>query len=549
MREARLHFPELLNICKRSGEGKMKTAQQLRTAIFSLLLTLACISGFGQSRTGKVDFANSGAVAAQESFQAGLAQLHNFQYEQAEELFQKAETADPKFAMAYWGEALTHEHPLWNYEDLAGARAVLQKLAPTPEQRAAKAGTQREKEYLHSIEILFGDGDRDTRNQRYADTLAQVHEHYPQDVDAAALYALALLGKQLTRDYATYMQAAAVLEDYFPANQQHPGIVHYMIHSYDDPLHAPLGMRAARLYGKIAPDSGHALHMTSHIFIAMGMWQDVIQANLEAVAASKGQSKRGANSALSCNHYNAWLAYGYAQAGELAKAHDTDVSCIEKTLSLPPDKASYDYAQSMISHYVMDTQQWNDSLLAQPAPPAEFPHALATYWYTHAMAAIRSGDMAEAGKDFQTLKSVHAALSQSLAKDSHPNMNVERYIDVEEKQVQAMLLLSAGEQMKALELLKDTAEKEHAIPFEFGPPAVPKPSGELLAELLIKMNKPSEAVSVLRDQLTRTPGRTTTEADLREAAKLAGDFTTEKAAEDVLSANLKKVSQAPLNAK
>jgi len=175
-----------------------------------ILAGLVAICGVGAmaQRTGKVDFANSGAAAAQESFQGGLAQLHNFQYEQAEHLFRQAEASDPNFAMAYWGEALTHVHPLWNYEDLAGARAVLQKLAPTAEQRAGKAGTEREKEYLHSIEVLFGEGDRDTRNQHYADALALLHEHYPQDVDAAALYALSLLGKQLTRDPATYMRAA-----------------------------------------------------------------------------------------------------------------------------------------------------------------------------------------------------------------------------------------------------------------------------------------------------------------------------------------------------
>ena len=147
---------------------------------------------------------------------------------------------------------------------------------------------------MRSVETLFGEGDRDTRNARYSDALAMVHEHYPKDVDAAALYALSLLGKQLKRDPALYMRAAAVLEDYFPDNQQHPGVVHYMIHSYDDPVHAPLGMRAARLYGKIAPDSAHAQHMTSHIFIAMGMWPEVIHANLESLATSTRSSDSGA---------------------------------------------------------------------------------------------------------------------------------------------------------------------------------------------------------------------------------------------------------------
>ncbi|HEX3154197.1 MAG TPA: hypothetical protein VHV32_06200 [Candidatus Angelobacter sp.] len=515
----------------------------------AILLALAFVGSFAQSRTGKVNFANSGSPAAQESFQAGLAQLHNFQYEEAAGLFQKAEAADPNFAMSYWGEALTHVHPLWNYEDMAGARAVLQKLAPTPEQRAAKAGTEREKDYLHSIEILFGEGDRDMRNQRYADALAQVHEHYPQDVDAAALYALALLGKQLTRDYATYMRAAAVLEDYFPANPQHPGIVHYMIHSYDDPVHAPLGMRAARLYGKIAPDSAHALHMTSHIFIAMGMWQEVIQANLAALATHAGRGKSEEDFAASCNHPNSWLAYGYLQVGDFGKAHEVVASCTQKNFSMPVDNSRSEYAQNMVSRYVLETQQWNDGLLSQAAPPAQFPHALATYWYTHAMAAIHRGAIAEAESDFELLKSAHAALSQTLTKENHPNMSEDAYVAIEEQEVEALLLQARGAQAKALDLLREAVKKEKAIPFEFGPPAVAKPSAELLAELLIKMNKPAEAIPVLRDQLTHTPGRTATEAELRDAANLSGDATTAKAAEDVLSANLHKSSQAQLSTK
>ncbi|MGB8131828.1 MAG: hypothetical protein WCG81_18730 [Candidatus Angelobacter sp.] len=512
--------------------------------ILAALIAACGMGAAAQSRTGKVNFANSGAAKAQESFQVGLAQLHNFQYEQAEHLFRQAEALDPNFAMAYWGEALTHVHPLWNYEDLAGARAVLQKLAPTADQRAGKAGTEREKEYLHSIEVLFSEGDRDTRNQHYSDALGLLHEHYPQDVDAAALYALSLLGKQLTRDPATYMRAAAILEDYFPANQQHPGVVHYLIHSYDDPVHAPLGMRAARLYGKIAPDSGHALHMTSHIFIAMGMWRDVIQANLEALAASTRQSKSGADFAASCNHGNSWLSYGYLQVGEFQRAHEVIASCMQKTSTLPLDKTSYGYAQQMLAHYLVETQQWTDPLLSQPAPPAQFPHALVTYWYSHAMAAAQRGDLAEAQKDFDALTSAHTALVAALAAETHPNKAAESYAAVEEQQVKAMLLLGRGEKAQALEILQEAAKKEGAIPFEFGPPAVPKPSAELVAELLMKLNRPSEAIQILRDQLTRTPGKTETLSDLRDAAKLANDSATQKAAEEVLVTNLAKAGSA-----
>ena len=343
-------------------------------------------------------------------------------------------------------------------------------------------------------------------------------------------------GSNSTRDPATYMRAAAVLEDYFPANQQHPGVVHYLIHSYDDPVHAPLGMRAARLYRKLAPDSGHALHMTSHIFIAMGMWRDVIQANLEALASSTRQSKSGADVAASCNHGNSWLSYGYLQVGDFQRAHEVVASCLQKTLALPLDKGSYGYAQQMMAHYLVETQQWTDPLLAQPAPPAQFLHALVTFWYSHAMAAAQRGDLAEAQRDFDYLTSA-TALVASLAKDSPA---AESDAAIEEQQVKAMLLLGHGDKAQALEILQEAAKKERGIPFEFGPPPVPKPSAELVAELLIKLNRPAEAIQALRDQLTRTPGKTATLSDLRDAAKLANDFAAQKAAEEVLATNLAK---------
>src|SRR4051812_46564604 len=404
------------------------TKQRTKQTIFYLLFGWAllgtlCAQSAPQAKTGgtygEVHFANSGAPAAQASFLRGLAQLHNFQYAQAESLFQDAEKADANFAMAYWGEALTHVHPLWNYEDLEGARSALRKLGDTPEARAAKAPTAREKMYLQTVDILFGDGDRDTRNRRYADSLAELHKRYPQDVDAAAFYALALLGTtSLNRDYATYMRAASVLEEYFPGNQQHPGVVHYLIHSYDDPMHAPLGLRAARLYGKIAPDSGHALHMTSHIFIAMGMWQAVVRANLESLATQRGDKD------LPCNHANSWLSYGYLQQGKLQEAHDVVASCTTQTRTMS-DQESQHYSQTMMAHYIFGAERWTDDFLQIPPPPAQFVNASVMYAYFHGFAAARRGDIAALEQSLEQLKAAHVALREKLAKQPHPNNALE----------------------------------------------------------------------------------------------------------------------------
>jgi len=259
-------------------------------------------------RAGDIVFENSGSQSAQLSFLDGLALLHDFEYERAAEAFRQAEVADPGFAMAYWGEAMTYNHPVWMEQDLAAARAVLARLGPTPQARRAKAPTQRERDYLNAVEILYGEGTKEARDFRYADAMAVLHTKYPNDVDATAFYALSLLGTcHEGRDFATYMKAAALLEDVYPTHMRHPGVLHYLIHSYDDPIHAPLGLRAARRYGDLAPDAPHALHMTSHIFLALGMWDEVIAANVKAKSVANAFALQHHRPVHSCGHGITWM--------------------------------------------------------------------------------------------------------------------------------------------------------------------------------------------------------------------------------------------------
>src|SRR4051812_46362637 len=234
---------------------------------------------------GEVAFANSGNPAAQAPFLRGLALLHNFEYGRAAAAFREAETADPGFVMAWWGEAMTFNHPVWMEQDQEAGEAVLAHLGATREERLAKAKTARERLYLDAVEALYGPGSSEARDRLYSERMGALFAAYPDDVDARAFYALSLLGlAHQGRDHALYMRAAALLEEIFPTHQHHPGVVHYLIHSYDDPVHAPLGLRAARLYGAIAPDAGHALHMTSHIYLALGLWIKVEEANERAIA-------------------------------------------------------------------------------------------------------------------------------------------------------------------------------------------------------------------------------------------------------------------------
>ncbi len=202
--------------------------------LFCLLLFLFLLSSapaLAQQDFGEVTLKNSGPATAQADFLHGLAQLHNFEYDDAAEHFRKAQQIAPDFAMAFWGEAMTKNHAVWHEEDVPAAREILNRLAPTPEAWLAKAPTEREKLYLRSVEALFSEGTKAERHGRYESALAELHRKFSDDVDGASFHALAVLGTaEHGRDFATYMRAAAVLEEVFPHHPRHPGVVHYLIH-------------------------------------------------------------------------------------------------------------------------------------------------------------------------------------------------------------------------------------------------------------------------------------------------------------------------------
>ncbi len=215
---------------------------------------------------GETNFPNSGSVAAQPDFMRGLLLLHSFEFDAARESFRAAQAKDPGFVMAYWGEALSHNMPIWGEQDLEAARAVLQRLGPTREVRMSKAATERERGYLASVEALYDDGTKVERDASFNRALGELARKFPEDLDARSFYALSWLGLSgSTRDTANYMRAAAEAEAVYELNPRHPGALHYLVHAYDDPVHAPLGLRAARRYGKVAPAAAHAQHMPSHI--------------------------------------------------------------------------------------------------------------------------------------------------------------------------------------------------------------------------------------------------------------------------------------------
>ena len=276
---------------------------------------------------GRISFPNSGAAAAQPSFVRGVLLLHSFEYEDALKAFKEAQSIDPGFALAYWGEAMTYNHPLWRQQDRKAALEALKRLGPTPADRLGQAPTEREKAYLRTIETLYSSmaatpASKVDRDRAYSEALRRLREAYPDDLEAASFYALSILGTaQGVRDFGIYMKAAAVVEEVFDRNPRHPGALHYLIHSYDDPVHAPLGLRAARIYAEVAPAATHAQHMISHIYVALGQWDEVISSNTKSFEVSEARLRRLGQPLYKRSHHALhWLQYGLLQQGRYEEA-------------------------------------------------------------------------------------------------------------------------------------------------------------------------------------------------------------------------------------
>jgi hypothetical protein len=282
---------------------------------------------------GHISFPTSGSQKAQPSFIRGVLLLHSFEYDDAIAAFREAQRLDPGFAMAYWGEAMCFNQPLWRNEDVAKGRAALAKLAPTPVERQAKAPTAREKGYLDAVERLYGlqgggpgvnsVGGQQARDDAYAERMAEISRQFPQDDEAAAFYALALLATipENGRNTAVSLKAGAIADAVLKRNPEHPGAAHYALHAYDDGEHAAMGLQAARTYARIAPASSHALHMPSHVFLPLGMWDDAVASDEHSFAVSVDRVQRLKLSMAQADfHSLSWLQYEYLQQGRFSKA-------------------------------------------------------------------------------------------------------------------------------------------------------------------------------------------------------------------------------------
>jgi tetratricopeptide (TPR) repeat protein len=473
-----------------------------------------------------VDFPTSGPPEARAAFLRGVLYLHSFEYRSAEREFRAAEGLAPGFAMAYWGEAMSYNHGVWNEQDLSSGRGALERLGATPQARRAKAPTPRERDYLEAVEALYGEGPKARRDTLYAQVMERLVRENPGDLEAKAFYALALLGlNQGVRDTATYLRAAPHADTVFRANPGHPGAAHYLIHAYDDPIHAPLGLAAARAYSRIAPDAAHAQHMTTHIFLAMGLWDDVVAQNEIAVGLT----------AAVPGHYASWLLYGLLQQGRYGAAAQL-FGRARENLSGGGLREQQDVLVGMRAHYLLNSEDWRGPVFSwRPDPGRLSTLAQLTLEFTDGAIAFRRLDAPALTRS----ASEAARLVSALEADRGRGDPRTRAGQVLARELGAMQLFLSDNREAAVRVLREATAIEDSMPMEFGPPAIVEPSHELLGTMLLEM-RPAEARAEFERALVLAPGRSRALIGLARAAAAVGDKPAAAAAMDRLGLSWKR---------
>src|SRR6266481_914791 len=443
-------------------------------------------------RLGKVRFINSCSPQVQVEMDRAVAMLHSFQYGLAEKTFFDVAETDHQCAMAYWGAAMTLFHQLWDWptaETLKKGREYLAKARPLRK-------TAREQAYLTAAEAFYQPEHslgRTSRLQAYAKAMLDLHERYPEDDDATAFYALSLLALP-SADYdslANQKRVIVILEKLFSARPQHPGAAHYLIHAADTAELAPLGLAAALRYAQIAPSSPHALHMPSHIFVRLGMWQESIASNLASLSAAEEatRSKRddGSGDAL---HAMMYLSYSYLQSGENEAAYQV----IERIKEVPSATAA-DVINNMAifeALYAVETQQWEQAATLT-AEPAAFPYARVRTFWARAIGAARTGDVLAARQNIDKLDQARAgmlAYRRSMNGQMHMGHSGNSDVSVQQLEAKAWLAWAEGRSAVALDMMRAAATKEEL----YGVESRTVPAYEMLGDLLLELHQPKSAL-------------------------------------------------------
>lgn len=455
------------------------------------------------AQVGTVSFPISCAPAVQKPFERGVALLHSFWYEEAQKEFEQIAKDDPKCAMAHWGVAMSLWHQLWNHPE---ADVVKKGMAEVKAGQTLDPKIGRERDYLAAIGTFYSEAakaDYQTSATAYSKAMEQMHERYPSDREAAIFYALSLLASEPDNDttFANRKKAAAVLEPLFAEQPDHPGVAHYLIHSYDKPQLANLGLPAARRYAQIAPAAPHALHMPSHIFARLGLWQDDINSNLASVAATRKTAAMHMGGEGHQFHAMDFLVYAYLQCGRETDA----MKVIEEVRAMPPMKdtmygSDFDLRAFALAvfpaNYALELHHWAEAAALTPVPGAH-PGDNAFTYYARAIGAARSGHVEQARSDIVQMDAIRKTLLDKKKTE------LAGYVEDERKVAQAWVDHLDGKDEQAIAALRSEAEKQEATGEEPGG----VPAREMLGDLLLEMKRPEQALAEYQADLKFNPNR------------------------------------------
>jgi Tfp pilus assembly protein PilF len=517
----------------------------LLLAFNSLAITLPSHPQHDPSRSeqgfGRVHMDTSCSPSVAADFDRALAFLHNFWYQRARERFDTVLNKDPGCSMAYWGAAMTYNHPFWDPPSPADEKAA---WALVRQGMSANKTSPRERLYLGAVAALYKDagaGAKSDRDQSYRDAMAAAYAQYPDD-ETALFYGLSILGAipEGARGFAQQEQAAKLFEPVYARRPDHPGALHYLIHAYDDPVHAELALPAARAYAQAAAAVPHALHMPSHIFTRLGYWDESASTNLQGWQASEADVQRAGESGAYRDFHNlTYLEYSYLQLGRFRDAKRTvDIAAAEyeslpdkattpdtpelqsrhvrgRTIYAVPDRVVYGYFD-MLVRYLVEVPDWHGAAnIPLLVPSRDF---LAVQLQLQAMAAAANNDSGGARMAAEKLA--------QLAREPGQHPFVQGIISLQASEAQALAAKAAGNIDEAVAKMKQAVAIEDSIDDLSQPPYPAIPANELFGTLLFDLHRPAEAAERFTLALKRTPGRPQSIYGIARAAQAQGDNTT-----------------------
>lgn len=507
----------------------------MHTFVFVLLLLLinACTPS-ATEELGTVNMTFTARESVQDDLLTGWLLLHSFEYDDARETFRSVREQDPYAPMAYWGEAMSHHYTLWDREETQQARAILavwDELSADSEISMSPT----EASLMEAAQILFGKGTQQERNQHYAAFMAKQYERFPDNHEIGALYALSLLGSVAEgRNYDIYGQAAVIANRILNENPQHPGALHYLIHAYDDPDHAHLALNAAFSYSTVAPDAAHALHMPSHIFVARGMWDEVVASNFASYYASVDRMERkNMNNNARSYHAFAWLMYGLLQQGRMEEARQILID-MRSYCSANPSIPARAYRVGMIATWLACTHHADSDLVQTNIPTDDLTTSLqAVQEFTKGYKAYLLAQPETIHQAVQAIEKARIIGINSLSAGApnqcstpqtaaNPSMIDIRVAEVMQLELKALAQTLEENDTEAEFLFRAAIDKESNTDFEYGPPTIVKPAHELYADWLYSKGRYQEAIEEYTLAEQRTPRRSLVTDPKRKALNILG---------------------------